>query len=150
MTKAIQDLYPDDFSHCFGCGRNNEHGYQIKTYVAGAGTVTDYQPAPYHLGGGEVAYGGVIASIIDCHCAGTAAISWMQANEMTVGEDESPRFVTARLEVDYLLPTPLGPWRITGETVEIGERKVVVAAELHAGGEVTARGRAVMVRIMGG
>lgn len=150
MTKAIQDSYPEDFSHCFGCGRNNEHGHQIKTYAGRTDDdhiVTEFEPAPYYLGGGPVAYGGVIASIIDCHCAGTAAISWMQANGMEVGEDESPRFVTARLEVDYLRPTPIGPWRITGIADEIGERKVIVAAELWADGEVTARGRAVMVKI---
>ena len=27
---AFQDYYPDYFSHCYGCGRLNEHGYQIK------------------------------------------------------------------------------------------------------------------------
>ena len=149
MTKAIQDTYPEDFSHCFGCGRNNEHGHQIKTHVAGDHTVTEYEPAPYYLGGGQVAYGGVIASIIDCHCAGTAAIAWMQARGMAVGEEESPRFVTARLEVDYRQPTPLGPWRITGQIEELGERKVIVGADLWAGGQVTARGRGVMVLIAG-
>ena len=149
MTTAIQDTYPEDFSHCFGCGRNNEHGHQIKTFAEDNQAVTEFEPAPYYLGGGQVAYGGVIASIIDCHCAGTAAIAWMRTNGMTVGRDESPRFVTARLEVDYLQPTPIGPWRITGIAEEVGERKVVVGAELWADGEVTARGRAVMVKIAG-
>jgi acyl-coenzyme A thioesterase PaaI-like protein len=147
MATAIQDTYPEDFSHCFGCGRNNKHGHQIKTFAESDHTVTEFEPAPYYLGGGPVAYGGVIASIIDCHCAGTAAIAWMQARDLRVGEDESPRFVTARLEVDYAKPTPIGPWRITGYVEELGERKVIVAAELWAGGEITARGRAVMVRI---
>jgi acyl-CoA thioesterase FadM len=51
-------------------------------------------------------------------------------------------------------PTPLGPpLELRAWTVEIGERKVVVESELSAGGEVTARGRVVAVRLpvaMGG
>ena len=31
-VRAFQDYYPDDVSHCFGCGRLNEHGLQIKSY----------------------------------------------------------------------------------------------------------------------
>ena len=57
--------------YCFGCGRNNEHGHQIKTFVDGDQTLTEFEPAKYYLGGGQVAYGGIIASIIDCHCAST-------------------------------------------------------------------------------
>jgi hypothetical protein len=33
--KAFQDYYPDDLSHCYGCGRLNEHGLQIKSYWDG-------------------------------------------------------------------------------------------------------------------
>jgi hypothetical protein len=25
-TDAFQDYYPDDYAHCFGCGRVNEKG----------------------------------------------------------------------------------------------------------------------------
>lgn len=147
---AVQDTYPDDFSHCFGCGRHNTSGYRFKTYQAGETACTEYSPAPYHTGGGESAYGGIIASVIDCHSAGSAAIFWMRENGMIVGTVPSPRFVTARLEVDYIAPTPIGPLQLTGQAQEIGERKVIVATELRAGGEVTATGRAVMVRVLGG
>ena len=30
-SPAVQDFYPDDFSHCYGCGRLNQHGLHIKT-----------------------------------------------------------------------------------------------------------------------
>ncbi len=147
MRRAIQDRYPDDFAHCFGCGRLNDRGHQVKTYVGEAGPVTEHEPADYYRGGGEAAYGGIIASLIDCHSAGSAAIFWMQANDQQPGIDESPRFVTARLEVDYIKPTPLGLMRMTGHAEEVGERKVIVTTELSADGQVTARGRAVMVRV---
>jgi len=30
--KAFQDFYADDMSHCYGCGRLNPDGLQIKSY----------------------------------------------------------------------------------------------------------------------
>ena len=27
--KAFQDYYPDHLSHCYGCGKLNEHGYIV-------------------------------------------------------------------------------------------------------------------------
>ena len=144
---AVQDTYPDDFSHCFGCGRHNESGYHFKTYRDGDVARTGYTPADYHTGGADHAYGGIIASVIDCHSAGAAAIFWMAANGFEVGATLSPRFVTARLEVDYVAPTPIARLQLTGRAEEIGERKVIVTTDLDAGGMVTARGRAVMVKV---
>ena len=144
---AVQDFYPDDFAHCYGCGRYNEAGHQIKTYPAGSETVTEFVPESYHTGGIDFAYGGLIASVIDCHSTGSAAIFWMQANGMEVGDGPAVRFVTARLEVDYLAPTPLAALHLIGTATEIGERKVVVTTELEAAGVVTAKGRAILVKV---
>ena len=146
-SPAVQDFYPDDFAHCYGCGRDNAAGYQIKTYAAESRTVTDFVPAAHHTGGVDFAYGGLIASVIDCHSTGSAAIFWMHANGLEVGDGPAVRFVTARLEVDYLAPTPLTALRLTGIPEEIGDRKVIVTTDLEAGGLVTAEGRAVLVRV---
>lgn len=144
---AVQDTYPEDFAHCFGCGWQNRSGYHFKTYEDGDAARTTYTPQPYHSGGAESAYGGIIASVIDCHSAGAAAIFWMKVNGISVGDVPSPRFVTARLEVNYLAPTPIGPLHLTGHAEEIGPRKVIVTTELAAEGTVTANGRAVMVKV---
>jgi len=71
--KAFQDHYPDNVSHCYGCGSNNHHGHQIKTYWEGDETVTRFKPEPFHTSVPGYAYGGLIASLIDCHSTGTAA-----------------------------------------------------------------------------
>ena len=70
---AFQDHYPDELAHCYGCGRLNKHGYQLKTTWDGDETVTRFTPEPYHIAIPGYVYGGLIASIIDCHCTGTAA-----------------------------------------------------------------------------
>jgi hypothetical protein len=38
--KSIQDFYPDDFAICYGCGRLNQHGHQLKSYWDGDETPT--------------------------------------------------------------------------------------------------------------
>jgi acyl-coenzyme A thioesterase PaaI-like protein len=147
MQPAIQDTYPDEFARCYGCGRLNEHGHRFRTRRDGPGTSTEYHPAEIYTGAADFAYGGLIASLIDCHSAGSAAIFWMEQNHLVIGSDPTPRFVTARLEVDYIAPTPLNTMRVGGTAEEIGDRKVIVTSELTVAGRITARGRAVLVRI---
>ncbi len=147
---AIQDFYPDDFAHCYGCGRLNAHGMQIKSRWDGDGpdVVAHYTPRPDQIGVPGFAYGGLIASLIDCHAMGTAAAASERAAGHAIGDRQAPRYVTASLKVDYLKPTPAGAeLEVRARAREIGERKVVVDATVSAGGVVTARGEVVAVRI---
>ena len=148
--KAFQDYYPDDLSHCYGCGRLNEKGLQIKSRWDGEESVCVFTPWPEHMAIPGIVYGGLIASLIDCHGTGTAAAAAYRAEGRD--QDSLPpfRFVTASLHVDYIAPTPLGvPLEIRGVVEEIKGRKVIVAATLTANGRVTARGRVVAVRLPG-
>ena len=43
--KAFQDHYPNNFAQCYGCGRLNEQGLQIKSYWDGDETVCEYTGA---------------------------------------------------------------------------------------------------------
>ncbi|MCG6537064.1 MAG: PaaI family thioesterase, partial [Syntrophales bacterium LBB04] len=49
--KAFQDYYPDEFAHCYGCGRLNQEGMQIKSYWDGEESVCRYTPKPHYTGG---------------------------------------------------------------------------------------------------
>ena len=82
---AIQDLYPESVSHCYGCGRLNEHGLQIKSYVEGDETVCHFVPRPYHMAVPGYVYGGLIASLIDCHGTGTAAVGGVRVRGPRAG-----------------------------------------------------------------
>jgi acyl-coenzyme A thioesterase PaaI-like protein len=147
--KAFQDYYPDEVAQCYGCGRLNEHGLQIKSYWDGEGTVCRYTPQPYHTAIPGYVYGGLIASLIDCHSTGTAAAAVYRERglEMEAGSDASVRFLTASLHVDYLRPTPLGvPLEVRAVIKEIKGRKVVVESTLSAKGEICARGLVVAVQ----
>lgn len=146
--KAFQDYYPDDVSHCYGCGRLNGHGHQIKSTWDGDESVTIFVPKPYHVAIPGYVYGGLIASLIDCHGTGTAAAAMYRVEGREMDSDPPYRFVTASLKVDYLRPTPLGvPLEIRGRVKEISGRKVIVAATLSAEGNVCARGEIVAVQM---
>ena len=147
-SPAFQDAYPDDLSHCYGCGRLNEHGLQLKSYWDGAETVAVFTPRPYHVALPGFVYGGLIASLVDCHGTASAAAAACRAEGRELGSEPPVRFVTASLHVDYLRPTPLGgPLEIRGRIEEIKGRKIVVAETVSAGGQLCARGRVVAVRM---
>ncbi len=146
--KAFQDYYPENVAHCYGCGRLNEHGHQIKTFWDGDETITRFTPKPYHTAIPGYVYGGLIASLIDCHCTGTAAAAMYRAEGRAMDTEPAFRFVTASLHVDYLKPTPLGPELVVrGRVKEIRGRKVVVEASVYAGEVLTARGEVVAAQM---
>lgn len=146
-AKAFQDYYPENVSWCYGCGRLNEHGLQIKSYWDGEETVCTYVPRPEHIAIPGYVYGGLIASLIDCHCTGTAAAAAYRAEGRAMDSEPAFRYVTASLKVDYLKPTPLGvPLEVRARVKEIKGRKVIMEAELSAQGELCARGEVVAVQ----
>ena len=146
--QAFQDYYPDQLSYCYGCGRLNEHGMQIKSYWEGDETVCIFQPKPYHTAIPGYVYGGLIASLIDCHSTGTAAAAAYRAEGRAMDTEPALRFLTASLHVDYLRPTPIeGLLEVRGTIKEIKGRKVVVTTTLSAGGQVCARGEVVAVQM---
>jgi len=149
-NRAFQDCYPDDLSHCYGCGRLNEEGLRIRSRWDGEESVCVFTPRPEHTAIPGMVYGGLIASLVDCHGTGTAAAAAFRAAGSEVGTERDFRFVTASLHVDYVAPTPLGPpIEVRGVVEEIKGRKVVIRATVSVDGTVTARGRVVAVRMPG-
>jgi len=146
--KSFQEYYPNELSYCYGCGRLNEHGLKLKSYWDGEETVAIFHPRPYHIAIPGYVYGGLIASIIDCHGTGTAAAASYREEGREMGTAPPLRFVTASLQVEYLRPTPLGvALEVRGRVKEIKGRKVVVSATVSAEGEVCARGQVVAVQM---
>jgi len=148
MKKAFQDYYPDHFSHCYGCGRLNDAGLKIKSYWDGEESVCIHEPKPVYMAIPGFVYGGMIASLIDCHSTGTASAAKYRSEGREMDTDPPLRFLTASLHVDYLLPTPLGvPLEIRGRVKEIKGRKVIVESTLSANGKICARGEVVAIQV---
>lgn len=147
-SKAFQDFYPDDLSHCYGCGRLNPDGLQIKSRWEDDEAVCTYTPRPYHTAIPGYVYGGLIASLIDCHSTGTASAAAHREAGREMGTDPTLRFLTAALHVNYLKPTPIdGPLEIRATVKEVKGRKVVIASRLLVQGQVCATGEVVAVQV---
>ncbi len=146
--KAIQDYYPEELSYCYGCGRLNEYGHQIKSYWDGEETIAHFTPKDFHIAIPGYVYGGLIASIIDCHGTGTAALAAYKAENREPDSLPPFRFVTASLQVDYIKPTPLGvELELRGKIIEVKGRKVISEITVSADNMVCARGKVIAVQM---
>jgi acyl-coenzyme A thioesterase PaaI-like protein len=146
--RSIQQYYADPFAWCYGCGRMNRAGHHFQTRWDGDQTLTEYMPKPEHTAMPGFVYGGLLASLADCHSTGSAALALYRQDGHEPGDAAPvPRCVTASLKVDYLKPAPLGVvLRVHGRIQEMGARKVVVASEVRADGVLVATSLVVAVR----
>ncbi|MCK5456217.1 MAG: PaaI family thioesterase [Melioribacteraceae bacterium] len=146
--KAFQEYYTEDFSHCFGCGTNNEFGHQLKTYWDGEETVSHFTPKPEHTALPGYVYGGLIASLIDCHSTGSGAAALHKQLDESERKKTYPRCVTASLKVDYIKPTPIDyTLELRGKIKGLNGRKVVVDVTLFAKEDICAKGEVIVVQI---
>jgi len=155
---AFQDCYPEELSHCYGCGKNNKDGHQLKSYwhteqgkintETAEKTIAHFSPEPCHTAIPGFVYGGLIASIIDCHGTGSASAMAYRQEARTMGSAPALRFVTAALNVSYLAPTPMGvELELIGTFTEIKAKKVVVEITVSANNVICAKGTVIAVKM---
>lgn len=148
LPPAFQDSYPEETKYCYGCGARNEHGYRLRSFREGGEAVCRFTPEPFHTSLPGFVYGGLIASLVDCHGTGSAAEAAYRAAGRPLGSEPPLRFVTASLRVDFRRPTPIGvELRLRARALEVAERKVRVAVTVEAEGVVTAEGEVLAVRL---
>ena len=143
---AFQDLYSGAYAQCYGCGPFNSAGLQIKSRWEGEVAVCRFTPRDEHTAIPGFVYGGLLASLVDCHATGTAAAAATADRGHELSVETIRRFVTGRLEVDFKAPTPMGvELELRARVAEVKGRKVVVDVELFAGDEITVTGHVICV-----
>jgi acyl-coenzyme A thioesterase PaaI-like protein len=143
---GLQDIY-GPHSVCFGCGPANGRGLRIKSRPAGDEVVCDWQPEQHHEAFAGVLSGGIIGTLLDCHCNWTAAYYLMSQ----AGEDHVPSTVTAEYHVVMKRPTPTaGPVHLRAHVVSATADRAEVAGTLEAGGKTCATCRGVFVAVQPG
>ena len=151
VAPAVQDHYPEDAAHCYGCGARNPQGHQLKTRWAGESrteTVTRFVPGAEQTAMPGYVYGGLVASVVDCSGTGSAALAATHAAGRDLEAEGALRFVTGTLEVRYVRPTPMGEELVvTGRIEELKGRKVTVSLTVEAAGSVVAEGRVVALQL---
>jgi len=148
-NKAIQDHYPDDYSHCYGCGHQNSYGHRLKSVWKEDRAIASYQPEKHQTGGVlDNAYGGLIASLIDCHGIATAIADAYQTESRPLGSSPDIRFVTGGLNVQYLQPTPIDAvLELHAQVTETVRRKTVVSVTLSAKDTICAQAEVTAIRL---
>lgn len=141
--KSLQEKYAPH-NACFGCGPANEKGLHIRSLVDGDQVIATWHAQTHHEAFPGMLNGGIIGSLLDCHCNWTAA--WHLMNK--TGKDHPPCTVTADYAVKLLRPTPTdGPIQLVARVSESTDRKAVIDAELSAGGKVCATFRGTFVAV---
>ena len=145
---ALQDVWPN--ATCYGCGPANEHGLRIKSYWTedGSEVICAFQPRPeYNAGFPNVMYGGLVASLIDCHSIWTA-IAWAYRNEgREHGSLPAISYVTGTLTVRFLQPTELDkPVLLRARVTELRPKRALVTCSFYSGDVQSAEGQVVAVR----
>ena len=148
-TSSLQELAAPE-GICYGCGCVNPHGLRIKSYwdEDGIHVITEHSPEAKYSGWPELVYGGLIAMLVDCHSNWTAMAYHYRSEGRQPGTLPRIECVTGNLGVKFIKPTPMGV-RLTLRARVEGEvsRKSRILCEVRAGGELTAVGDSIFVRV---
>jgi acyl-coenzyme A thioesterase PaaI-like protein len=143
---SLQEKYAP-LSLCFGCGPANDRGLRIRSFVRSGEVVAAWQPEKHHEAFPGMLNGGIIGSLLDCHCNWTAAWHLMQA----LGLEQPLCTVTADYAIKLLRPTPTdGPVELTARVVEATADRATVEGLLTAAGKPRATCRGTFVAVQPG
>lgn len=132
MDKSLQDTFAAK-SICYGCGPANQHGLQIKSIVDGNKVIAHFKPQPHHHAFPNVLNGGIIGTLLDCHCNWAACYYLMQAHDL----DQPPCTVTAEYNIKLLRPTPMDTDILLEATLDhVDGDRAVIDGKLIANGKV--------------
>lgn len=145
-SKSLQEKYAPQ-NACWGCGPANAEGLRIRSFARGDEVVAEWTPEPKYEAFPGVLNGGIIGTLLDCHCNWTAAWHLMNKN----GEDRVPCTVTADYAIKLLRPTPTdGPVSLAAHVVESAGDRATVEGTLSGGGKVCATCRGTFVAVKEG
>jgi acyl-coenzyme A thioesterase PaaI-like protein len=143
---CLQEQY-SPASSCFGCGPANAKGLRIRSFVHGEEVIATWRPEPHHEAFPGMLNGGIIGSLLDCHCNWTAAWHLMQQG----GLPKPPCTVTADYAIKLLRPTPTdGPVELVARVVASAADRATIEGTLSAAGKPRATCRGTFVAVQPG
>jgi acyl-coenzyme A thioesterase PaaI-like protein len=144
---SLQERYAPQ-AICFGCGPANPAGLHIRSFPGdGDEVVAEWSAGPNHEAFPGVLNGGIIGTLLDCHCNWTAAYYLMQRS----GLERPPTTVTAEYHIHLHQPTPTDvPLILRARVVESTDRRATVEGAIKANGQLTANCRATFVAVRPG
>ena len=144
--KSLQEIHAPQMA-CFGCGPANEKGLHVRSFPQGDEVVATFNPETYQEAFPGMLSGGIIGTLLDCHCNWTAAYHLMKK----AGLDHPPCTVTAEYSIKLLRPTPTSDSVfLSARVVDLTEDRATVEGTLSAGGKICATCRGIFVAVKEG
>ncbi len=143
MQKSVQEEFAPQ-SICFGCGPANAQGLRIRSMRDGDGLVATWKPQAHHEAFPGVLNGGIIGSLLDCHCNWAAAMALMVSSGSTV----PPCTVTADYTIALKRPCPTNvELTLKARAAQVRGDRCIVDGELFADGKLRATCRGTFVAV---
>ena len=144
-SKYFQDHMPENV--CFGCGTNHD-GLQIKSYWDGEEAVCKWTSKEHFHGWSNLMNGGIMATLIDCHCMGTAMAHAYQSEGRKLNTLPEYRYATGTITVRYLKPTPNDHIELRAKVVNVKGRKTMLTCDLISSkGEISVTSEVIAIRV---
>ncbi|MEZ4705462.1 MAG: PaaI family thioesterase [Bdellovibrionota bacterium] len=145
MNQSLQMQYAPT-SRCFGCGPANDKGLRIQSFVDGDRIKATFLPQEHHQAFEGVINGGIIGSLLDCHCNWAASYFLMKEKQLT----EPPCTVTAEYKIQLLAPTPKQELTLDCGLVRLEGSKAWIEGHLSVQGKITATCEGLFVAVKPG
>ncbi len=130
-------LLPSHYDMCYGCGSGHEAGLHMEVTAGELGVHATFEVTDLHQGAPGLAHGGLLGTAFD---EALGALNWLLLRPA----------VTARLEVDFRRPVPVGSvLHIDARIVGQSGRKVYTRAvgRLGADGPVALTASALFLQV---
>ena len=142
----FQDHMPGNI--CFGCGKDNHEGLQIKSYWEGDTAVCIWNSEEKYQGWKGVLYGGVLASLIDCHSMCTAMAAQYRHEGRSLDTEPIYRYATGTLTVKYLKPTLNNyPVILRAKATIHSPKKIEIDCQAYSNDELTAEAKVIGIKV---
>jgi acyl-coenzyme A thioesterase PaaI-like protein len=144
--QSLQEKYAPR-STCWGCGPANPEGLHIHSFPKNGEVVAEWEPQKKYEAYSGALNGGVIGTLLDCHCNWTAAYNLMKRAKA----GRMPCTVTAEYAVKFLRPTSTNDSLfLSAKVVDLMDDRAIVEGTLSAAGKVCATCRATFVAVKEG
>lgn len=135
--KFFQQYMPGNV--CFGCGHSNPDGLQIKSYWDGDECVCVFRPELKHQGWPGLTCGGILSTLVDCHCMSSAMATAIKNENRPLGSKPEYRFATGTLTIKFIKPTPIDTLlTLRAKVINIKNQRIyTLSCDLYADNEKT-------------
>ncbi len=145
----FQNYMPENV--CYGCGIHNDEGLQIKSYWEGDEAVLQWESQEKFHGWANLMNGGIMATLIDCHCMCTAMADAYRREGRSLDSEPEYRYATGTLTVKYLKPTPNTKVELRAKVTEVKGKKTVLHCDFFSDqGIKTAEAEVIAIRVFEG